>query len=466
MAIHRGIQSVIFYYLSCAPCTGYGYHKRLRKEAERGRADKRVLQTEQPDFYRQPSPYATNPYWQEEVTMGPGPPPRRKGKKGVQKSQRNTGTQSANGSHAASSAHSPGQMEGLPGVDEDDPNWNFRRYQREDEALWGMRPPPQARIRPVRNQSTGGSSIGLAGLSQPDNAQASTGSWYTARNPPLNDLHPSVVSLLSSNPEDSRWMLQPPPSAKVMEGKEPANRSRSDSGGSSRSRLRGTEPALGKKVSKKLLEDKIRRGQTPEMPSLSRGNSHNTPNGQPHDRDPNMSFIEEDAWKNRRAGTLQASEDSAQSTQTVVHNPSAAAKVEPDSDVASLLRLETAAQLRSQRQLLFNGSLPTSGSLPKENTSPHSSRQYSQPPSSSEDSTPERAVLLDKRPALALTDSSLNVLQARIQLPPTPGAREERGKKNIPEFDSWYAKTDFRFPSPDEVGGMKRDVRSRWSMDI
>ena len=73
MAIHRGIQSAIFYYLSCAPCTGYSYRKKRRKEADRDRVAKHALEMEQPGLYRHPSPFATNVHWQTEIDLGPTP---------------------------------------------------------------------------------------------------------------------------------------------------------------------------------------------------------------------------------------------------------------------------------------------------------------------------------------------------------------------------------------------------------
>ena len=56
-------------------------------------------------------------------------------------------------------------------------------------------------------------------------------------------------------------MLQPPPSAKVMEGKERPNRSRSGSKGSSR--LGTDEPSLSRQVTGRAVEERIRRGENP-----------------------------------------------------------------------------------------------------------------------------------------------------------------------------------------------------------
>ncbi|KAK4995001.1 hypothetical protein LTR66_005082 [Elasticomyces elasticus] len=273
MAIHRGIQSVVFYYLSCAPCTGHAYRKQRRKEAEADRANKLALEMELPGLYRHPSPFATNPHWEPDITLGPRPA-QNKGKRRKQQqassSARNTNivpTQTSLPSDRPSSndlSHVEGR---LGSADDDDSKWNLKRYQRADEELWGT----------GDTGSTFGSASSLRGPSRPRTAATST-SYHSARNPDINDMHPAIVTKIA-NKEDALWMLQPPPAAKVMSGKERVSRTRSDSGGSSR---RGDEN-LGRQVSKRLLAEKANRGETLDQ-QRSRPSS-SASNGQRHDRD-------------------------------------------------------------------------------------------------------------------------------------------------------------------------------------
>ncbi|KAF2121365.1 hypothetical protein BDV96DRAFT_564131 [Lophiotrema nucula] len=281
----RGVQSAVFHYASCTPCTGYMDRKQRAKRAKKERKAKQKLQLEQPDLYHHPEPSGTNPYWSEEIVMGPGPPPRRA-------RRTNTGNTGKSSQRAITTAGT--QSTGVSSIDVgqggdptrmsedtlDDDNWNRKRYQREDEDLWGF-----GEFASPTQPMSEGSSIGIGGvLPRPGTSKSSAETYYTARNPPVNDLHPPVVSLPSPHPSDNRWMLQPPPKASVMSGKERAtNRSRSGSGASSR-----VELSLARQVSARQLKSKLERGETPEMPSISRGSSysnlHSTVAGQRHDR--------------------------------------------------------------------------------------------------------------------------------------------------------------------------------------
>jgi len=112
-----------------------------------------------------------------------------------------------------------------------DEGWNLKRYQREDEDLWG------------RDVFASGhklfDAIAKAGSSarrQVENRLNKTMAkeenpinYYMARNPPVNDLHPPVVSSQPADLDEVKWMLQPPPSAKVMAGKERVGRNRTGS---------------------------------------------------------------------------------------------------------------------------------------------------------------------------------------------------------------------------------------------
>ena len=81
--------------------------------------------------------------------------------------------------------------------------WVGMHFQRDDEALWGQT---------MQDKSEGASS-------RPGIDRNESSSYHIPKVPPVNDLHPPVVSGPKSRAEVS-WMLQPPPIAKVMAGKE------------------------------------------------------------------------------------------------------------------------------------------------------------------------------------------------------------------------------------------------------
>lgn len=260
----RGVQSAVFHYISCAPCHGYSDRKQKRKQAKEAREVRMKLQLERPELYHHPEPTGTNPYWQEEITMGPGPPPRKTKRTNTSSTRAITtaGTQSSavsQGGNSMETGRSPELRLSDDTLEEDDENWNRKRYQREDEDLWGSEP-----VVPVQT-ALSGSSVGVAGLARPTVSRSE--SYHSARAPPVNDLHPPIVSLPSPRPTDNRWMMQPPPKASVMSGKERAtNRSRSGSGASSR-----VELSLQRQVSARQLKNKINHGET--VRTMSRGSS-------------------------------------------------------------------------------------------------------------------------------------------------------------------------------------------------
>lgn len=290
----RGAQSAAFYYISCAPCTKVAYRRKRRKESQRAKEEKeRAMAEAGPSnpYPEHPLPSSTNPYWREEMTLGPGPPPRRRRKDDegrlIEMQPSSSGIVSSNGSKGTSSDTMDGGnivLEPPQESRESDEGWNRRRYQREDEVLWGL-------------DESVSHSTGMSTLSHSN----SRGQYYYARNPAVNDLHPPVVSTAPSSRAEIRWMLQPPPKAKIMEGKEKANRSRSGSGGSNGSRGSSfrkahTEQGLGRLLSERLVESKLKNGElepyTPTDMSRSRGSSRQShksgatsAQGQGHDRD-------------------------------------------------------------------------------------------------------------------------------------------------------------------------------------
>lgn len=211
--------------------------------------------------------------------MGPGPPPQRARRANTASTRGITtrGTQSSAMSKAGSSLDvaRAGDMR-LSDDTLEDETWNHRRYQREDEDLWGH----DDSLIPLQ-RNTSGSSVAVAGFPLRRPGTSLSGNYSSGRAPPVNELHPPVVSLPSPDPADNRWMLQPPPKASVMAGKERAsNRSRSGSGASSR-----VELSLQRQLSTKQVQQRLERGETPELPSMSPMSSYtNLVSGQRHDR--------------------------------------------------------------------------------------------------------------------------------------------------------------------------------------
>lgn len=296
----RGFQSAIFYYLSCAPCSKLSYRRKRRKEYKRAKAEK-ALDDAEGGLYEHHSPFTTNPYWREEMAVGPGPPVRKaqrdgrgkpetgKQKKGKERQLRTGGTGSSTETGTSSADTVVGDEGGEQGRDSRE-GWNKRRYQREDEVLWGL-------------ELQEANSDGLSPISR--SGSGSTYQYY-ARNPEINDLHPPVVSTHPRNRTETLWMLQPPPKAKVMEGKERAslentpNRSRSTSGGSNWSRgtiKKTSDMSLGRQIGERVVCSKLKQGNlapaaessnTMSRVSSARSNKSaisTTAPGQSHDRD-------------------------------------------------------------------------------------------------------------------------------------------------------------------------------------
>ncbi|KAH2180510.1 hypothetical protein KXV74_000692 [Aspergillus fumigatus] len=210
MWLFRGAQSAVFYYASCTPCAMSFDRRKRKKEAVRSQREKEKVDaviTDQPKPFAQPTPFSTNPGWAEEIALGPGPPARRGGHRN---NHRRTDSWNTDPLSPMESSHDVGEAS----LRKDKSSvkhplgdrWNRMRYQREDEPLWG------------EEVEVKGSSVGISGRGKADTTEPSK--YYIARVPPVNDLHPPIVSGPKSRAE-TRWMLQPPPSARVMAGKEP-----------------------------------------------------------------------------------------------------------------------------------------------------------------------------------------------------------------------------------------------------
>lgn len=248
----RGAQSAIFYYLSCAPCTSYAHQRKRQKANRRAKATK-YADDEINAGYIHPSPFDTNPHWHEEMAMGPsGAQKKGKEKHKVDSTRRlNTGGQGS--SAGESSMESTLAVQSIQEAKEEEPNqedngWNRKRYQRVDEFLWGS-----------EDKNDSYASIGSRGANKP--LVSGDGAYYSARNPAVSELHPPVMSSQPTHASQTRWMLQPPPSAKLMDGKERASRSRSASNTSTNS-FRGTGGAM---AGRQASQRRPRSRTTPEV---------------------------------------------------------------------------------------------------------------------------------------------------------------------------------------------------------
>ncbi|KAK3987398.1 hypothetical protein QBC44DRAFT_119053 [Cladorrhinum sp. PSN332] len=334
MSYFAAAQSAVFYILACTPCNQVVIRHKAAKAAKKEREEKARIVMQQPKRYQQPDPFQTNPYWEEEIRMGPSLP--RKGRAGDSsktESQRRLTTASRDGavsidagSSFAISMGSPGSIAGpRPSISptintivnthsrvDSTPtvvpegelvssptlsktisvsttgDWNIKSYQREDEELWGL-DGPQSRFKLVDALKQAGSSAGRfveskLKMEKPVTEEDRFNFYNAPRNPSVNDYHPPIVSSKPAHKDGLRWMLQPPPSAKVMEGKVPVSRSASVMSVGSRRTVSTVDGAssLGRLVGEKAYEARIRRGETPydselrSSASLSRTKSRMT----------------------------------------------------------------------------------------------------------------------------------------------------------------------------------------------
>ncbi|KAF2083244.1 hypothetical protein K490DRAFT_60656 [Saccharata proteae CBS 121410] len=513
MSLLRGIQSAIFYYVSCAPCFGYAHQRRRKKQNRRDRAEKAQAELDDPDAYRHPDVGDINPYWSEEIALGPGPPPKKMGKK-ARAAQRSTtaGTQDSMGSRADSSMDSRAGGAGItfggePTTSEDtlsDDGWNRRRYQREDEELWGSEEVVSMDGK-VRISSSAGSSTGLVGLSRPGTGGSE--GYYVPRAPPVNDLHPPVASMPAPNVSANKWMLQPPPSARVMSGKERI-RSRSGSGTSSRVDV----TSLQREISVRKIEEKIARGETPEMPPVSRGSSYRaSPTslyGQRHDRDPRKSPSLTPSMSSRRSkrrsrvtATPEESEDTASDDALDLDREYRGGRVAgtPLTTISGNVERRTSNMPRSRGRGVDKLSTVESSSASPEplarvastmseklkpvlrhsTTAPVPTLSLNKTRTASPFGSKHREMVKPER--LVIRDSSLNILQelvspptllnspfiksptleARIQLPPTNSTEE----LDLRSLSPWFPSDDFAVAA-DAENEENAAFRQRWSMDL
>ena len=483
MAVHRGIQSVIFFYLSCAPCADVRYRKKLKRDAARGRADRDALEAEMPGVYRHPSPSSTNPHWQAEIAAGPTLASR-----GRKKNTANANGGSGRGLKTSMTQRSdasgvPSSVDlSLPSRDgRNDSKFDFKRYQREDEE-----PPWESNGSAERlagKRMLDGSVIGgESGITRPPRAHIGQRSYTGLGNPQINDLHPATVTKIGSR-EEARWLMQPPPTAEVMSGKQRAPpRSRSGSGGSSRLSARSGVP-LSREMSARMIEHKLRSGDLPPLtPTLSRESTLLVPTsndlkGQRHDRSSttgtwDFAHLEESSSsrKEKRRPSpiqIQVSQDSNESATTVIHNPDAAPTSLWTRRIASKPQLSTIA---SDSLLPAYVDDALNFAKPKENRRSISGdqsqeRQRAARRSALTTKDDSLKILHDLAPASALFKTTHLVSAQRERRPRRLSQDASAGDERPELYDSWYT-PDFALDDWVHEHTKREGVRERWSMDI
>ena len=451
----RGFQSAVFYYLSCAPCMTYA-HQRERAKANRRAKAIKAAQRQTEGIYVHPSPFDTNVYWHEEMVLGPGPP-QKKGNRDRTKvdSTRRLNTGGQGSSTGASSGDTTLIVQSFDGIqegdEEDEEGWNRKRYQRADEHLWGQDDPGTFSYL----------SLGSSAASKP--IVRSSGTFYGSRNPAVNDLHPPVVSTQPTHPNQTRWMLQPPPPARVMEGKERANRSRSTSTVSYSNASRGTGGAMaGRQVSlRQSVEESIKEGSAKSVssarPPKDLDQSSNL-SGQRHDRDFEPSSDPETSvptpTKKKRPPPIRVIDEHKRRS---ARTRSSVAKSRP-----KLMTIESSEHTLPESQAKI---LASSAAL---------SSVYLDPRSAA---LPSASSSLQALQDLIPTGSRLNAKspnpsqEACIRLP--TATAEEVEFLALPEIDSRFPGGEsFRFPSacselsPSETGDRSGTPAQRWSLDL
>ncbi|KAK3330143.1 hypothetical protein B0H66DRAFT_47205 [Apodospora peruviana] len=315
MSFCVAVRSAVFYFVACTPCAKIRHRHRAAQKAEKERETKARIVIEQPHLYQHPDPFNTNPYWGEEIQMGPAL--QRKGRVGGSSSKNNSqrgltavsrdgggsiGTGSSqlfsttpgagtSPSPVPNCASSPTNTSTRIGsgptiVAEEDgvshtlsktasvstgDDWNLKRYQREDEELWGTWTGQKLMDAIKQAGSTAGRFVeSKLGIEKPVTEEDRYNFYFLPRNPPVNDFHPPVVSSKPIHKDALQWMLQPPPPAKVMEGKIPVSRSPSMMSAGSRRTATTVDgqQTLGRRVGGRAIEARLRNGETPSEGDL------------------------------------------------------------------------------------------------------------------------------------------------------------------------------------------------------
>ena len=428
-------------------------HQRKRAKANRRAKAAKAIQQQTEGIYVHPSPFDTNVYWHEEMTLGPGPP-QRKGNRDRNKTDStrrlNTGGQAS--SAGGSSADTTLVVRSFDSVREEEEmeeregeGWNRRRYQRADEMLWGQEDP------------TVSSYLSFGSLAASKPTVNSEGTFYGSRNPAVNDLHPPVVSTKPTHPSQTRWMLQPPPPAKVMAGKERASRSRSTSAASYGSTSRGIGGAMaGGQISVKRSIEGKQAGQKPENHELAAAQMKSAPlassNGQRHDRYSRFPVDSDDlaspTSKRRRPPPIRVIDDARKRMTRTASSP---ARPRPKLEAiqsSELVSPRTAdSGIIRDTSRLFTHLSPASGVIPSASSS--------------------LQALQELLPGTSYIRAPSPSHEASIRLPTATEAEEQF--LTLPSIPSEFPGGDsFHFPSTETstLSGVQSQPAQRWSMDI
>ncbi|GKT41904.1 uncharacterized protein ColSpa_02085 [Colletotrichum spaethianum] len=275
MSLPVAIQSAIFYYLACTPCNEMKAFRKAKKKAKEDREVKRKIEMEQPGLYRHPDPFHTNPFWAEEMAAGPHLPKKSGSKNASQRGLASAGRTSTAASFGCASTVAESTSPATPTTSGDTARklsgdaWNRSLYQREDEELWGHNLTGMGH-KLMDNIAKAGNTAGRyveekLGLEKPITDEDRDNFYRTPRNPPVNEYHPPIVGSKPSRPDALKWMLQPPPPAKLMEGRVPVARTGSTSTVGSRRTMASEEPPLDRLVREKALKKKLRQGEKPRL---------------------------------------------------------------------------------------------------------------------------------------------------------------------------------------------------------
>ncbi|KAI5921465.1 hypothetical protein F4810DRAFT_338752 [Camillea tinctor] len=294
MSIFAAVQSAVFYVASCAPCLQARHHQQSKVQAKKERREKARIQAEDPDSYQHPDPFNTNPYWAEEIMMGPhvdvkkykSAASKNPSQRGLHSSGKDTASVAGSVGAGSTNIGSSPTVVGEEGklsfsttltltLSED---WNRKRYQREDEELWGHELSRTGHKLMDAIKHAGSSagrllenSLGMESKQITDDDR--NDSYFVPKNPPVNEYHPPIVRQRPTHRDAHKWMLQPPPPAKFMEGKVPVSRSASFASHMSRRTATSDGPGLGRLVHEKTVEAKLKSGAFSSQVDLNRSPS-------------------------------------------------------------------------------------------------------------------------------------------------------------------------------------------------
>ena len=227
----RGVQSAIFYYVSCAPCVEHRHKQRRRKEA---REAQEIVVT-QPGLTPRPVAFQTNEQWGEEMLLGPGPPKPYKPDTMLRRLREKLAVEPDPDSDIPPEDPKRPGMErristAMGNVKESiklsvhPEKWNLKRYQREDEVFGNIGDKMTRMWDRVTNIGHHDDEAGpSSGRKRAYTNESDRYDYSRGRFPAVNDLHPPSVSQLPPTKEQAAWMLLPPPSAAVMAGKKRPN---------------------------------------------------------------------------------------------------------------------------------------------------------------------------------------------------------------------------------------------------